>query len=68
VQLVVNKEGYVVVNDLQLDLALPADPDARSLQIILCREADRKEMARRFYRLKSFEVFEETYKWQVKGL
>jgi hypothetical protein len=67
VQLVVNKEGYVVVNDLQLDLALPADPDARPLQIILCKEADREEMARRFYRLKSFEVIEETYQRQVKG-
>jgi hypothetical protein len=50
VQLVVNKEGYVVVNDLQLDLALPADPDARPLQIILCKEADREEMARRVAR------------------
>jgi hypothetical protein len=68
VQLVVNKEGYVVVNELQLDLALPTDPDARPLQIILCKEADREEMARRFYRLKSFEVIEETYQRQVKGL
>jgi hypothetical protein len=48
VQLVVNKEGYVVVNELQLDLALPVDPDARPLRIILCKEADREEMARRF--------------------
>jgi hypothetical protein len=45
VQLVVNKEGYVVVNELQLDLALPADPDARPLQIILCKEADREDGA-----------------------
>jgi hypothetical protein len=68
VRLVVNKEGYVVVNDVQLDLALPADPDARPLQIILCKEADREEMARRFYRLKSFEVIEETYQRRVKDL
>lgn len=40
----------------------------RPLQIILCKEADREEMARRFYRLKSFEVIEETYQRQVKGL
>ena len=64
----VNKEGYLVVNELQLDLALPADSDARPLQIILCKEADREAMARRFYRLKSFEVIEETYQRQVKGL
>ena len=68
VRLVVNKEGYVVVNDVQLDLALPADPDASPLQIILCKEADREEMARRFYRLKSFEVIEETYQRRVKEL
>jgi hypothetical protein len=68
VQLMVNKEGYVVVNDVQLDLALPADPDARPLQIFLCKEADREEMARRFYRLKSFEVIGETYQRRVKEL
>ena len=45
VQLLVNKEGYVVVNELQLDLAIPADPDARPLQIILCKEADREDGA-----------------------
>ncbi len=67
-QLVVNQEGYVVVNDVQLDLPLPADPDARPLQIILCKEADREEMARRFYQLKSFEVVEETYQRRVKEL
>ena len=64
----VNKEGYVVVNELQLDLALLVDPNARPLRIILCKKADREEMARRFYRLKSFEVVEETYQRQVKGL
>jgi hypothetical protein len=33
VQLVVNREGYVVINELQLNLALPADSDARPLQL-----------------------------------
>jgi hypothetical protein len=32
VRIVVNKEGYVVVNDVQLELALPADPDANPLR------------------------------------
>src|SRR5262249_20958453 len=27
VRLIVHKEGYVVVNDIQLELTLPADPD-----------------------------------------
>src|ERR1700680_4652121 len=53
VKIIVNKEGFVVVNDVQLDLALPADPDANPLQIIICKEAEREEMARSFYRLKS---------------
>ena len=68
VRLVVNKEGYVVVNDVQLDLALPADPDANPLQVIICKEADREEMARRFYRLKSNEAIETTYEEKLKVL
>jgi hypothetical protein len=68
VRLVVNQEGYVVVNDVQLELALPADPDAHPLRIILCKGADREGMARGFYRLKSLEVIEETYQRRVKGL
>ena len=68
VHIIVKKEGSVVVNDVQLQLALPTDPDAAPLIVIVAKEADREEMARRFYRLKSFEVFEETYKRQVKGL
>src|ERR1700756_2918890 len=68
VRLIVNKEGYVVVNDVQLDLTLPADPDANPLQVIICKEGDREEMARRFYRLKSFDAIEETYRKRVKEL
>ncbi len=68
VRIVVNKEGYVVVNDVQLDLALPDDPNANPLQIIICKEADREEMARRFYRLKSFDAIEETYQKHLKEL
>ncbi len=68
VRIVVNKEGYVVVNDVQLDLALPDDPDANPLQVVICKEDDREEMARRFYRLKSFDAIEETYRKRVKEL
>ena len=53
VRLMVRKEGYVVVNDIQLELTLPADPEERPAIILLCKEGDREEMARRFYRLKS---------------
>jgi hypothetical protein len=68
VRLLVNKEGYVVLNDVQLDLALPDDPDANPLQVIICKEADREEMARRFYRLKSSDAIEETYRKHVNEL
>jgi tetratricopeptide (TPR) repeat protein len=56
VRIIVEKAGYVVVNDVQLQLAIPTDADAVPLTVILAREVDREEMARRFYRLKSFEV------------
>ena len=66
VHLLVRKEGYVVVNDIQLELTLPANPDERSAIIFPCKEADRKEMARRFYRLKSLEAIDETYKKKLQ--
>src|SRR5438309_2252414 len=62
VRLIVRKEGYVVVNDIQLEWILPADPDERPLIILLCKEGDREEMARRFYKLKNLEAIDETYK------
>ena len=62
------KEGYVVVNWVQLDLALPKDPNAYPLQIIICKEADREEMARRFYQLKGDEAAEKTYQQKLKAL
>src|SRR5436190_333269 len=62
IRLIVSKEGYVVVNDVQLELTLPTDPDERPAMILLCKEGDREEMARRFYRLKSVKAIDETYK------
>ena len=68
VRLGVSKEGYVVVNWVQLDLALPKDPNAYPLQIIICKEADREEMALRFYQLKGAEAVEITYQQKLKAL
>ena len=62
------KEGYVVVNWVQLDLTLPKDPNANPLQIIICKEADREEMARRFYQIKGNEAIEATYQQKFKAL
>lgn len=42
--LTVNKKGYAVVNDVQLELVtLPANPDERVVKILLCKEGDREE-------------------------
>ncbi|MGH8590414.1 MAG: tetratricopeptide repeat protein [Gammaproteobacteria bacterium] len=68
VQLTVSKPGHVVVNDVQLRLALPKDPDAETLVILLCKEENREEMARRFYRLKSFEAIDTTYQQRLNEL
>jgi TolA-binding protein len=68
VRIIVQKAGYVVVNEVQLQLAIPGDADAAPLIVILAKDGDREEMARRFYRLKSFDVIEETYQKKVKEL
>ena len=68
VRLGVIKEGYVVVNWVQLELDLPKDPNAYPLEIIICKEADREEMARRFYQLKGVEAIEATYQQKLKSL
>ena len=62
------QEGYVVVNDVQLATELPAKAEDKILTIILCKADDREEMARRFYRLKSFDAIEETYQKRLKEL
>jgi hypothetical protein len=68
VRIIAKKKGYVVVNEIQLQLVIPADADAMPLIVILAKEQDREEMARRFYRLKSFEAIEESYQKRLKEL
>src|SRR6266436_3777617 len=67
-QVLLNKVGYVVVNDVQLEVSLPADPDAKKLIIILSLPELREENAALFYRLKSFEAIEVTYNKKLKAL
>ena len=69
VRLVVKKEGYEIVNDVQVsELTLPSPVEARIVTILLCKEGSREEMARRYYRLKSIEAIEETYQRHLKEL
>jgi hypothetical protein len=44
------------------------DPNANPLQIIICKDADREEMALRFYQLKGAEAVEITYQQKLKAL
>ena len=68
VRVVVKKSGHVVVNDVQLEQALPANPDATPLTILLCKEGVREEMASRFYRLKSLEAIRQRYEEELAKL
>jgi hypothetical protein len=61
IRLIVHKDGYVVVNDIQLELTLPSNPNERPAIILLCKESEREEWARRFYRLKIVSAIDETY-------
>jgi ankyrin repeat protein len=68
IQLIVEKEGYVVVNDIELEQVLPTDAAAKPLTLLLSRKADREEMARRFYRLRSLQGIEESYRKRLREL
>src|ERR1035437_2306074 len=68
VQVTVNKPGFVVVNYVQLRVVLPKNANAEVLTLLVCKEEQFEEWARQFYRLKSLDAIEETYKAQVKHL
>ncbi len=62
VTLTVNVAGLVVVNWVQLDAILPGDADSNELTLFMARESEREEMARQFFKLKSFDAIEANYK------
>ena len=68
VRVVVNHSGHVVVNDVQLEVNLPERESPFRLVLLLCKHEVREEMARRFYRLKSFEAIEAKYQQQLAEL
>ncbi len=68
VQLIVQKPGMVVVNEFQLQLVLPKSAEKAPLTLLLCRAAEREEMASRFYRLKSFDAIERSYRKKLEDL
>ena len=68
VQASVRKAGFVVVNDIQLEQVLSANADAKPFLILICKPANREEMARRYYRLRSIEAVEANYERRFKEL
>ena len=62
VTLTVSFAGLVLVNWVQLDAILPGDADANELTLFMAREPEREEMARRFFKLKSFDAIDANYK------
>ena len=67
VRLIPHKEGYVVVNWVQMDVTLPSNPDERPLSVYLCKEGDYEEMARRFLKLKFVRGIDETFKKEAQN-
>ena len=68
VTLTIALAGYEVVNDLQREAVLPSDPDNKQLTFLLAKAADRDEMARSYYRLKSTEAVAAAYEVRLRVL
>jgi hypothetical protein len=67
VKLTVSLPGMTVVNWVQLDVVLPADPGGMNvLTLLLAREADREEMAAEFFRLRSASGIERQYQQRLR--
>ena len=66
VRLVVGRKGYEVVNDLQLEIRLPDNAETGLIAILLCKDGDYEEMARRFYRVMCIREIEKTCKKRLR--
>ena len=68
VRVIVRRPGWDVVNDLLLQQRLPHNPEARPLEIIICKAAERERWALEFYRLKGTQVVDLQYRQQLAEL
>jgi hypothetical protein len=66
VLLTVSKKGYVVINDHELEVTLPAHPDEMPAIFLMCKEGDREEMASHYYGLKFVKVVDETVRKKIE--
>jgi tetratricopeptide (TPR) repeat protein len=60
------REGWAVVNDVELDRELPVNPDARRLVIVISKAQERQVWALRYYRLRGEEVVDAEYQRRLK--
>ena len=70
VQLAISKGGYVVINWFQLKTRIPKNPDeaAELVTLIICKETEREQWGRSYYRLKSLDGIEAVYERRIKQL
>ena len=68
VHVVITQPGYVVVNWIQLKYILAKDPDAELLEVVICKESEREEWARKYFRMKSISAIGEVYDERLRRL
>ena len=61
----VSRNGWVVVNDIQLKRALPANAAQSPLEILIAKAAERETWALQFYRLQGERVVDARYKKEL---
>lgn len=61
----VSRKGWVVVNDIQLKRALPANAAQSPLEILIARAAEREAWALQFYRLQGERVVDARYRKEL---
>lgn len=64
----VSESGYTVIDGVQPETVLPANPEANRLTIILCPEAEREIWAGLLYRVTSDKTIEGTYQEKLRSL
>jgi tetratricopeptide (TPR) repeat protein len=64
----VSRNGWVVVNDIQLKRQLPANTAQSPLEILIAKAAEREMWALQFYRLQGQHVVDAQYKRKLAGL
>jgi hypothetical protein len=61
----VSRSGWVVVNDIQLKRALPANGAQSPLEVLIARAAEREAWALQFYRLQGERVVDARYRKEL---